>query len=89
MPGRNPMPWRALSLVPLLLVAACATNSLSPVLAPAPSIPPLPAEALQPKPPNECFPTCSAGLMKLRNELRGMLTKPASPASPAKGPTGR
>ena len=89
MPERNRTPWRVLLLVPLLLVAACATSSLPPVPAPAAPIPPLPAEARQPKPPSDCLPTCSEGLMRLRNELLHTLQKLRSPAPPANAPTTR
>lgn len=85
--------WTQLALLLLLLVllaSGCAQNSPLPdaVVEPA-RVLPLPQEARQPTPPAICSSGCSNGLTKLRTELLDMLTKAASPASPASAPTSR
>lgn len=58
-----------LMLLPLMtLLAGCAHESPS-YHADPPAVPVLPVEARQPTPPAICLPTCSAGLMRLREEL--------------------
>ena len=58
-----------LMLLPLMtLLAGCAHESPSYHAAP-PVVPVLPVEARQPTPPAICLPSCSAGLMRLREEL--------------------
>ena len=58
-----------LMLLPLMtLLAGCAHESPSYHAAP-PAVPVLPMEAIQPTPPAICLPSCSAGLMRLREEL--------------------
>ena len=82
-----PLPRLMLPLL-LMLVSGCAQLSPPPAaVVPPPRVPPLPAEARQPAPPPICSPTCSAGLTRLRTELLGTLTHPASPGAPASAPT--
>ncbi len=58
-----------LMLLPLMtLLAGCAHESPS-YHADPPAVPVLPMEARQPTPPEICLPSCSAGLMRLREEL--------------------
>lgn len=73
----------------MLLVAGCATPlPPSPPTVPAsPRLPALPPQARQPEPPATCLPSCSAGLMTLRESLRRMLTEPERQGLPASGPT--
>lgn len=83
--------WRACALIVTLLLPAlfgCATapSSSPPRVAPESPIPPLPLQARQPTRPEICSPTCSAGLMRLREELGHLQTKPLQPAEPAKAP---
>jgi hypothetical protein len=70
MPHKLQLPLPAPMLVALLLLlTGCASTpqTLPPVAPPA--IPPLPSEARQPPPPEVCLPTCSQGLMRLREQL--------------------
>ncbi len=61
--------WLPLMLLPLMtLLAGCAHESPS-YHADPPAVPVLPVEARQPNPPEICLPSCSAGLMRLREEL--------------------
>lgn len=73
-----------------LLLTACATNS--PVIAPPPeppAIPALPLQARQPPTPSICSPTCSAGLTRERQSWRNSLTRPTPQDSPASAATTR
>lgn len=79
-------PALMLMLLPLWL-HGCAHDSPLSRPAPAPLIPPLPAQARQPATIPECSPTCSRGLTSARESWLRMLTPPGSPASPASGPT--
>lgn len=87
----KPKSWRALApIVTLLLVAlsgcASAPRSLPQPAEQVPQIPPLAPQARQPQRPEICLPTCSAGLMRLREQLLLMPTKPLQPVPPAKAP---
>lgn len=99
MHARKRMLSLLLSVMLSALLSACATSSPSPG---APSAeyrrPPLPGEARQPTPPNECKPSCTEGMSKLRQKLsddlerlnaefNSSLTKLTSPAAPASVPT--
>ena len=88
----NLKPLAMMLLIPALLVSGCASvspNSPPPVVVAGPRNPPLPAQALQPTPPEICLPSCSAGLTKLRTELLNSLPAPMLPASPASGSTAK
>lgn len=74
-------------LLPMVLLTACASRS--PRLLPMPGVPALPPEARQPATPSICLPTCSAGLMRLRESSRESLTSAVSPASSASAVTTR
>ena len=75
-------------LMPLLLLtllAGCKT-SLPPIAPPSvqpPQRPPLPQEGRQPPTPSLCSPTCSAGLMRERENWRASLMNAAPLARPA------
>ena len=73
----------------LLSLAGCQTlpEPLPPSVTPAPRLPALPPAARQPEPPAICSPSCSAGLMTLRESWLRMLTEPEPPGSPARPPT--
>ena len=63
----------------VLAVSAMGCAQTSPVIAPPPEpprIPALPPQARQPAKPSMCSPTCSSGLMKLRENWRKRLTSP-------------
>lgn len=62
-----PVPFLIATVLVLLLTACSSAPVRSPQLAPA--VPPLPAQARQPNPPEICSPTCSDGLTKLRGTL--------------------
>ncbi len=83
----NELPRSRMLLLLVLPLAACSSVSTSSSQPPA--IPPLPPEARQPATPSICLPTCSAGLMKLRESWQKSLTSAASPASSAKPTTTR
>lgn len=76
-------------LVLTLWLAACSTVSppLSPLPVPPPAIPPLPAQARQPATPSICSPSCSAGLMKLRESWLNLGMPPPQQDTPVKRPT--
>ncbi len=62
-------PRLLLMLLPLMtLLSGCAHESPCYHAGP-PAVPVLPVEARQPTPPAICLPSCSAGLMRLREEL--------------------
>ncbi|KVE88133.1 hypothetical protein WI99_11780 [Burkholderia cepacia] len=85
---QNNVNRRALLLMlPMLLLTACASRS--PNLSPERAIPPLRPEARQPAAPSICSPTCSAGLMRLRESSRESLMSEALPGSNAKATTTR
>ncbi len=66
---RKRSPLLPLMLLPLMtLLAGCAHESPN-YHADPPAVPVLPVEARQPTPPAICLPSCSAGLMRLREEL--------------------
>lgn len=68
-----------LMLLPLMtLLAGCAHESPSYHAAP-PAVPVLPMEARQPTLPEICLPSCSAGLMRLREELLSLPTEAERP----------
>ena len=82
------------ALLPLLLLAACASGSqLSPVpqapvlVSKQIQIPALPESAQPPTPPPECLPTCSQALTQERERWLILLTAPTPPALPASAPT--
>ena len=69
-----------------LAVSAMGCAQTSTVIAPPPEpprIPALPPQARQPAKPSMCSPTCSSGLMKLRENWRKRLTSPTPQESPA------
>lgn len=74
-------------MLPPWLLAGCETLRATPPAGPV--VPPLPAQARQPAPPQWCSPTCSAALTRERASWQQQLTQPESPASPASGPTRR
>ena len=74
----------AMPLLLALLLGACASQPPLTRQAPPALIPPLPDIARQPKPPSECLPTCSDGLLKELQSWPITLTEPARPAKPAK-----
>lgn len=79
-----------LSLLLLTLTASgCATvskPSLPPPAIKPVEIPPLPPEALAPKVPQLCSPTCLLGLTRERKNWLNTLTDSPPPATPASGP---
>jgi len=80
----------AMPMTLALLLTACAQPLH--VIAPPPEplrIPALPPQARQPAMPSICFPTCSAGLTKLRENWRKHLISPTPQASPASVPPTR
>lgn len=66
----------ALLLTMLLAGCVCNTPPPLPVVVPPPQRPALPPEARQPELPEICSPTCSEGLMRLREQLLRTLTGP-------------
>ena len=71
------MPLMPMLLALMLLVSGCAMkpqSSLPVSVAPA-RIPPLSPEARQPPAPPWCSPTCSAGLMRERENWRQSMTE--------------
>ena len=81
---QNPRwPMRAaLALLPMLLVAGCASKS-PPSLPPVkpvnlPALPEQAKQAQQDQLPSICWPSCTAGLMKLRDSWLQSLTKRGS-----------
>jgi len=84
---KNSIRRALLTLLPLLLMSACATNSppFSPQSAEPAKIPFLPSEARvsQVPTPSICSPTCTAGVTKLREQSLHMLTNSGSGAQPA------
>ena len=69
-----------------LAVSAMGCAQTSTITAPPPEpprIPALPPQARQPAKPSMCSPTCSSGLMKLRENWRKRLTSPTPQDSPA------
>lgn len=82
-----PLPLSRPMLAGLLsLLAACQTPSepSPPSVTPERRLPALPPAARQPEPPALCSPSCSAGLMTLRESLQRMLTEPEPQGSPAR-----
>ena len=67
-------------LLPVLLLTACATQPPPTRQAPPPVIPPLPAIARQPAPPEACLPTCSERLLRELQSWPIWQTEPAPPA---------
>ncbi len=74
-------------LLPMVLLTGCVSKS--PYSSSAQSIPPLSAEARQPETPSICLPTCSAGLMRERENWRASLTGGESPAGSVSAVTTR
>lgn len=58
----------------LALLIGCASVSPPSTALACPKVPPLSPLALPPPPPPICVPTCSAGLMRLRDSLLPMPT---------------
>ena len=58
-----------LMLLPLMALLAGCAHELPSYHADPPAVPVLPMEARQPTPPAICLPSCSVGLMRLREEL--------------------
>ena len=81
-----------LTLLSLTLLAA-ACSSVSPTLLPQPVKPPailaLPPQARQPVTPQDCLPTCSAGLTRLRATWLALPMNAEQPVAPASQPTTR
>lgn len=77
--------------LPTLPLLGCldASTPLQPSVVPPPRIPPLPQVARQPKTPELCLPTCSAGLTRLRDSLLQSPKSAASQALPASAPMTR
>ena len=83
--GKSALMLRAAMLL-ALAVSAMGCAQTSTVTAPPPEpprIPELPPQARQPAKPSMCSPTCSSGLMKLRENWRKRLTLPTPQESPA------
>ena len=81
---------RKLMLLPLImLLSACASKPVVLPLEPvsAPAIPALPSQAMQPDSPQWCSPSCSAGLMRERENWQERMTELEHPVWPAKEPT--
>ncbi|KUZ33567.1 hypothetical protein WS52_18590 [Burkholderia territorii] len=85
--GKNVIKRAPMLLPLLLLLTACASKS--PDFSSVGAIPPLRPEARQPATPSICSPTCSAGLTRLRENSRELLTSGALPAGSAKATTTR
>ena len=69
MTHKNKLLRLPLMLLPLMTLLAGCAHELPSYHADPPAVPVLPVEARQPTPPAICLPTCSAGLMRLREEL--------------------
>lgn len=70
------------AILSALVLSATGCAQTSTVTAPPPEpprIPTLPEQAKQPPLPSMCSPTCSSGLMKLRESWRQRLTSPTQP----------
>lgn len=81
-----------LAIVLPLLNSGCAADSppsLPPAVVEPARIPPLPAQARQPKAPPECQPTCLDGWLRSADAMLKLPMSADSPALPASGPTTR
>lgn len=80
---------RVLTLAALgLLLTGCAGSlqpSQLPIVVEPAQVPALPAQARQPERPSICWPTCSSGLMMLRESWQKLLTEAVKPEQPVSG----